>query len=196
MRRRFVTSFFSRPCVLNKNATVHIDRQKMQVSQLQVATDNVQDRLVLRVATKVNEEYRIFFTRRFLRELWPYLTTMLAGHLGQRPALSPQPDAPSNAATTFEQPFRDDNPNYPLGSSPLLISQATLEPAGEGLARLTLREGRERSFELSLSADMLQALCAMLRAASEQAQWEITLDYQGTNEPKAINHTSGKPLLH
>lgn len=168
----------------------------MQVSQLQVSTDNVQDRLVLRVATQVNEEYRIFFTRRFLRELWPLLTSTLTGHLGQRPALPPEPDATSGATTSFEQAFREDNPCYPLGSRPLLVSQATLEPAGEGLARLTLREGRERSFELALSADMLQALCAMLRAASEQAQWEIALDYQSANEPKVINHTSGKPLLH
>lgn len=168
----------------------------MQISQLQVATDNVQDRLLLRVATPDNEEYRIFFTRRFLRELWPHFTTMLTGHLGQRPALTPEPDAATASPHTFEQQFRDNNPSYPLGSKPLLASEATLEPSGDGLARLILREGRERSFELNLSAEMLQALCAMLRAASEQAHWEIALEYQGAPGPMIISHAPGKPLLH
>ena len=168
----------------------------MLISQLQVATDNVQDRLILRVATPDNEEYRIFFTRRFLRELWPHFTTMLNGHLGQPPALTPEPDATAEATNTFEQQFREDNPSYPLGSKPLLASEATLEPAGDGLARLILREGRERSFELSLSTEMLQALCAMLRAASEQAHWEIALEYQGSPAPMIISHAMGKPLLH
>lgn len=168
----------------------------MQISQLQVATDNVQDRLLLRVATPDNEEYRIFFTRRFLRELWPHFTAMLTGHLRLRPAMTPEADAAEDSPNTFEQQFREDNPSYPLGSKPLLASEATLEPAGDGLARLILREGRERSFELSLSAEMLQALSAMLRAASEQAQWEIALEYQGAAGPMIINRAPGTPLLH
>jgi hypothetical protein len=165
----------------------------MQISQLQVATDNVQDRLLLRVSTPDNEEYRIFFTRRFLRELWPHFTTMLSGHLGLQLAMPPEPDDTTNS---FELPFHQENPCYPLGSKPLLASEATLEPAGDGLASLILREGRERSFELNLSADMLQALCAMLRAASEQAQWDIALEHQAPPQPMIISPTPGKSLLH
>jgi hypothetical protein len=42
----------------------------------------VQGRLALRIATEANEEFRIHFTRSFLRELLPHLTAMPAGHLG------------------------------------------------------------------------------------------------------------------
>jgi hypothetical protein len=45
----------------------------------------VQDRLVLRIGTGADEEIRVFFTRRFLRELCPHLTAMLAGHPDARP---------------------------------------------------------------------------------------------------------------
>jgi len=40
----------------------------------------------LRFATQANEKFRIYFTRRLLRESWPHLTAMLAGHLGARAA--------------------------------------------------------------------------------------------------------------
>ena len=54
----------------------------MRISQLQVASDSVQDRLALRIATEANEEFRIHLKRRFLRELLPHLTAMPAGYLG------------------------------------------------------------------------------------------------------------------
>jgi hypothetical protein len=168
----------------------------MQISQLQVANDSIQDRLVLRIATQSNEEIRVFITRRFLRELWPYLTAMLNGHLATRPTFS-QPGDPSNESpAAFDQAFRADNPIYPLGSTPLLASEATLEAAGEGLARLILREGRERNFNLNLNAELLQALCAMLRAASEQAAWNIKLDYTTTLSQVTRHSAPGKSLLH
>jgi hypothetical protein len=83
-----------------------------------------------------------------------------------------------------------------LGSTPLLASEATLEAAGDGLARLILREGRERNFNLNLNAELLQALCAMLRAASEQAAWNIKLDYTTTLSQVTRHSAPGKSLLH
>lgn len=164
----------------------------MQIHQIQVANDSVQDRLLLRIATQAGEEFRIFITRRFLRELWPHLAAMLAGHLQQSPASLPEADAP--LPTDFSQPFTADNPLFPLGANPLLASEATLDASGEGNARLTLREGRERYLTLPLNGELLQALCAMLRAASEQSDWELTLDYQ----PAASRPLSRRPstLLH
>ena len=167
----------------------------MQIRQIQVANDSLQDRLVLRIATQANEEIRVFFTRRFLRELWPHLISMLLDHLAAQPVLSsdiPEADAPEETAS-FEKPFSNDDPLYPLGSMPLLASEATLEAAGPGLARLILREARERSFNMNLNAELLQALCAMLRAASEQAGWELGLDY---GQPAPTPSVSGKSFLH
>lgn len=166
----------------------------MQIRQIQVANDSVQDRLVLRIGTQGNEEIRIFVTRRFLRELWLHLTAMLAGHLGTRPLLKPAAEAEAETpAATFSEPFRDENCTYPLGANPLLASEATLEPAGDGLCRLLVREGGERSFNLNLNADLLQALCSMLRAASEQANWSLQLDYA---PPANAGTQPGNKLLH
>ena len=162
----------------------------MQIRQIQVANDSIQDRLLLRIATQANEEFRVFVTRRFLRELWPHLATMLAGHLHSAPVSAPAAETPP--AADFSQPFAADNPLYPLGATPVLASEATLTAHGDQ-ARLTLREGRERQLTLDLNGELLQALCAMLRAASAQANWDLELAYP----PIATAH--GKrpsPLLH
>ena len=168
----------------------------MQISQLQAANDSVQDRLVLRIATQANEEIRVFFTRHFLRQLWPHLTAMLSGHLAARPVSANAGSPSSENPASFDHPFRDQNPVYPLGSNPLLASEATLEAAGDGQARLILREGRERNFNLNLNAELLQALCAMLRAASEQAQWEMALDYNKACIASPTSKAPAKALLH
>lgn len=168
----------------------------MQVRQLQVAHDSVQDRLVLRIGTQANEEIRVFLTRRFLRELWPHLAAMLAGHLGMARPLTAAPEGQAGGSPTFAEPFREENPGYPLGSNPLLAAEATLEPAGDGLCRLILRELRERGVTLNLNAELLQALCSMLRASAGQAGWDLALEYAAATPSTALAAPAGKPLLH
>ena len=167
----------------------------MQIRQLQIANDHLQDRLVLRVATQADEEYRIWLTRRFLRELWPHLT----GLLGQQTPPMPTLDAEAEAAAeppSFEQPFNDDNATYPLGSTPLLTSEIKFDTLSDGNFSLTFREGRERSFQLGLTTDLLQALCAMLRAGAEQAQWNLALDYAVQPKPGTPSGNSRPSRLH
>jgi len=168
------------------------DEGLMSVRQLQVANDNVQDRLVLRVATGNNEEIRIFLTRRFLREIWPHLSRILSTQLTTPEA--PASSAPPGGQASFEEPFKEDNPTYPLGMTPLLASEATFETPGQNQLRLILREGKERSFTLLLNTELLQALCSMLRAASEKAKWDLGLNYEISTP--ALTATPGKSLLH
>lgn len=171
----------------------------MQIRQIQVACEAVQDRLTLRVSTQANEEYRVWITRRFLRELWPHLVGMLAGHLAARPqAVSETSAAAAPTPPSFDQPFKEDNPLFPLGSSPLLASEANLNAGGEGMAKLVFREARERSFTLNLNAELMQALCAMLRKSAEQLAWGLPLGYAAAPAEKAtLPADEPKPgLLH
>lgn len=170
----------------------------MQIRQIQVASDAVQDRLTLRVATQANEEFRVWITRRYLRELWPHLVTMLSGHLAARPQ-APAEKPAAEPSSSFEQPFKEDNPLFPLGATPLLASEATLTAAGDGIARLIFREGRERSFTLNLNGELMQALCAMLRKSADQAGWALALDYASSTaaETPPMPADDKKPgLLH
>lgn len=165
----------------------------MQIQQLQVAADPIQDRLLLRISTATHEEVRVFLTRRFVRELWPHLVGMLFGHLGARSirleTKETQPDG------DFPQTFQNGNASYPLGSNPLLAAEATLEAGSDGLCKLTMREQKERSFTMMLNAGLLQALCSMLRATSEQSKWDLPLDYDETISVAAAKPAT-KAQLH
>jgi len=163
----------------------------MQVRQLQIAHDALQDRLVLRVATQADEEFRVWLTRRFLRELWPHLAKLL-GQTRSNVPLAADVDA-IPAPPSFEQAFQDDKATYPLGSNPLLTSEIKIDSLADGSFHLTFREGRERSFELGLTPDLLQALCSMLRAAADQAQWGLDLGYA---VPDPISATKISSHLH
>ena len=171
----------------------------MQLRQIQVARDAVQDRLMLRVSTQANEEFRVWFTRNFLREVWPLLTGMLIDHLAATPQMGASAQEPSQQPS-FDQAFQEENPRYPLGSQPLLTSEASLTAINEKTVQMTFREGRERTFNLSLNADLLQALCAMLRASAEQAAWNLTLDYTSqptpTKAPPEMPAGNKPTLLH
>lgn len=167
----------------------------MQIKQIQATADPVQDRLLLRIATASNEEVRVHVTRRFLRELWPGLTAMLAGHLGH-PLLATTAPPSTGAPGTFAQPYAASDPTLPLGAAPLLPGEAKLEPAGDGRCQLTFREPKERSFTLTLDADLLQALCAMLRAAADQARWDLELPYGSPAPAGTAAVPKGRQLLH
>jgi len=167
----------------------------MPVRQIQVANDSVEDRLILRIGTSNNEEIRVFFTRRFLRDLWPHMAAMLTGHLAAT-HFAPNDDSTEESfaeVASFDLAFQDDNPSFPLGANPLLAIEAILEANGDGAASLTLREARERSFKLSLNAELLQALCSMLRAANEHAEWDLPLEY---TLPVSIANAPANSLLH
>lgn len=170
----------------------------MHIHQLQIAHDSIQDRLLLRVSTQANEEFRVWLTRRFVHLLWPHLVgalsltpepllTPTAAHANAADAAVKPPETPS-----FDQPFREGNPNFPLGSTPLMANEANFDKLADGGLRLTLREARERSLQVQLTADLLTAFCSMLRAASEQAEWKLALDY--AKAPEAGN-TAAEPAM-
>ncbi|MBK7901469.1 MAG: hypothetical protein KA603_11805 [Azonexus sp.] len=163
----------------------------MQIAQIQAAADPIQDRLLLRIATNTQEEVRVFVTRRLLRDLWPLLMAVLADHLGR-----PAPTSGSAPAGAFGEPYRLENPSLPLGAQPLLPGEAKVEPHGPGRCLLTLKEPRERCFALALDADLLHALCAMLRAGAEQARWDLDLPYGSPAPAGAEAAPKGKQFLH
>ncbi|WP_371322413.1 hypothetical protein VX159_08250 [Dechloromonas sp. ZY10] len=178
----------------------------MQLRQLQVASDSIQDRLLLRFSTSQNEEVRVWLTRRFLRQIWPALLQM-AEQVGEPASLAGEEADSGDAGSkrddaSFEQAFVEDDPSYPLGKKPLLASEAKLDLLEDRSLRLSLSEGRERSCSLHMDGELLQFFCAMLRAAERQAEWNLGLDY-GEQPAKAApqsvhteSSSGGSKLLH
>lgn len=170
----------------------------MSIHQLQVAFDALQDRLVLRLSTTANEEIRAHLTRRFVREIWPHLVRVLAGHLGGTPANreAPASDQSARNAGTFSEPFQDDQLTRPLGSTPLLVAECKIEIPDAGRCRLILREPRERSLVLELDKNLMEIFCSMLRAAANAADWGLPLEYDARPVPPPPESDDAPKILH
>lgn len=164
----------------------------MQIRQIQVANNALEDRLHLRIATQDHEEIGVFITRRLLRELWHPLMTLLLERMStqQSPAVTSQRSASS---PSFDQPFSNENPRFPLGETPLLASEVNLEMTSPELVKLTFREGQSRNISLSLDNDLMHAFCAMLRTAAEQAAWDLPLEYTTQRPTPSLATTPSTP---
>lgn len=168
----------------------------MSIQQIQVAADILQDRLLLRVSTTTHDEVRVFLTRRFLRELWPHLARELVLHDAVPSPQAAQAVADPPPPPDFSQPFKNEQATFPLGSTPLLASEAAMEALSDGSRRLTFREQNERSFALSMNADLMASLCSMLRAGNQRLQWDLPLDYSQLPPTEPPVKAPAKRLLH
>ena len=167
----------------------------MQIRQIQVANNALEDRLQIRIATQENEEIGVFITRRFLRELWPHLMTILLDRFTT--SGNPQTQKKSSSAPSFDQAFNNENAQFPLGETPLLASEINLEMVGQEAVKVTFREGQERNISLSLDADLMHAFCAMLRTASDQAGWDLQLEYSKQRPMSAhVIPSANRGVLH
>ncbi len=59
----------------------------MQIHQIQIRHDETEDRLLLRLSTSDNHEFRFWLTRRFVKRLWAMLVQMLSLHPRQGPGI-------------------------------------------------------------------------------------------------------------
>ena len=167
----------------------------MQIAQLQVAFDPRTDRLMLRIASQAQEEFRIALTRRLVKALWPHLQRMLESHLAaatpteapnssagaeapadEPTAAPPQGEADAAGAGTYNEPFDDSNLTHPLGTEPLLAMESRLQPRKGAICRVMLGELRARQVTFDCDRELMQALCAMIRATVDKAEWNLDLD--------------------
>ena len=171
---------------------------QLKIRQIQVAHNAIEDRLLIRIATQNSEEIGVFITRRFLRELWPFLVTILLDHLSNAtPVLASNQPKNSPSGASFDEDFSNENPKFPLGEKPLLATEVNIELAGQNAVKITFREAQQRNISLNLDSDLMHALCSMLRSTSEQAGWDFQLDYVKQKPTAAIQSAPAiRRMLH
>ena len=184
----------------------------MQIAQLQVAFDPRADRLLMRIASQTNEEFRVALTRRLVKALWPHLQRMLESHLAEaspaapsdaptqaaEPAKAPQPNEETAAGTgTYSEPFDDSKLTHPLGDEPVLAMESRLQPRKGPICRVMLGEVRARQVTFDCDRELMLALCAMIRATVDKAEWNLDLDALA-KPPESDRVTTKKisPTLH
>ncbi|QID17844.1 hypothetical protein G3580_09440 [Nitrogeniibacter mangrovi] len=168
----------------------------MQIKQLQVNFDAREDRLMLRIATAERDEIAVALTRRLIKVLWPFLQRMLEGHLAAESGTETEETLQATlGAGSFSEPFDEDDLSHPLGTDPVLAMESRLQPIDGPACRIMLGEIRGRQVSFDCDRDLLEALCAMIQATVEQADWDLDLAALALPEPTVVE-PDASPTLH
>ncbi len=159
-----------------------------KLQQLNISFEPAQDRLLLRLRTDDDSEFRSWITRRYLKLLWGVLKEMLA-------SLSPTPAQSDNATqgamlafqeeaalqkTDFQSPYKEGASTLPLGEEPVLLTDIQRKPGPNGLQILRLAPQGQQGLELTCDLTMLHSLSKLFSDAMQKAQWDLDLRMYST----------------
>ena len=156
----------------------------MNIHQLQLAFDAAEDRVLFRVSTTAQEEFRVFLTRRFVRMLWPHLLRSLENKVAVK---APVPEARREVLafehekavreTDFSKPFAEaaaEKPHrFPLGEEPFVAALGQLRVESAGVYKLSLNPAKGQGVEIGLDDRLMHSFCRLLETAARNAEWDL-----------------------
>ena len=155
----------------------------MNIHQLQLAFDAAEDRVLFRVSTTAQEEFRVFLTRRFVKMLWPHLLRMLENKVAvkapeaRREVLAFEHEK-AVRETDFSRPFAapgaDAPHRFPLGEVPFVAVQGQVRVEGAGAYKLVLNPGAGQGLEIGLDDRLMHSFCKLLETAARNAEWDLS----------------------
>ena len=179
----------------------------MSLKQFNATYVAEEDRVLFRVTTNANEEFRLWLTRARVAELLALGAKAAVVKLEREQVeLLPQQ---AKAVAEFNQQalkqstqFTEFEPatRLPLGAEPLLVRAMKMELKEQVLA-LHMEVSAGRVLTLSLNDDMAAKLRLLLETISDKANWQVHLNtpvVHASAEPEVLTKDTGgdKKLLH
>jgi len=152
-----------------------------QLDQIQISFVAVEDRLLLRVSTRNQEEFRCWLTRRFVKAIMPALEQALAAH----PRIQSQPDPLAKQAlldfeheaarqnSDFATPYKGGGRALPLGEAPVLLTRGQFRPQADGGITLTLAPEHGGGIDLALNPTLLHSFVALIEQTVQATDWDL-----------------------
>lgn len=154
-----------------------------RIHQMQVMFSPEEDRLQLRINTQSRTEFRFWLTRRFVKRFWPGLRRAMEVNVGAVETQETSQEARSAmldfmhqhavSQTNFSTQFQEHPAETPLGSKPILITRARLEPRERGSYMVSLHPQESHGIEVAMDANLLHSFCKLLMDAVSKADWDL-----------------------
>lgn len=173
----------------------------MNIHQLSVLHDERQDRLLLRLNTQDSQEFRFWLTRRMTQRFMPAIEQSAARLEAAQPGVA-APDSASQQLLSelkrdaflqkadFSTPFETQATQLPLGSEPMLITDAHLSILAKGGMEISFEDKTDpqqvRSCQLRLQVSLVHGMVHLIQQAADKAQWGLTA---------VVKPTDAAPLL-
>lgn len=161
----------------------------MNIHQVCVSYIHEQDRFLVRINTRSEEEVRLWFTRRLTLGLLPLLdkasSKLLASQLAPVSIAAPLEEQRQRMLDNFKQeaaahdgdyltPYREKATALPLGSDPLLVTEIKMTPLASGQLQLEILEklaDSMRTLQITMDAQLTCGLVQLLNQGLSASQW-------------------------
>jgi len=179
----------------------------MDLHQIQVTYQQDDDRILVRATFNRHDsgplEFRAWFTRRFVKFLWPGLTTILQAQVVLNNMQMAQASAELvnmenqialneiKGQGNFDKPFDASMCQYPLGELPILLTDVAFSLNANQPARIHFLDAQKNGLALDFTQGVLHGFCALLQQAVKVAEWEMDLQMPGArpvdDTPRVLN---------
>lgn len=153
-----------------------------KINQIQASYHPTEDRILLNIKTLNEQVYLAWITRRFMKIFIPVLhgqhptsgQTLFDEKKAQLAQIEKQR---TQLLGDFESEYqKPENPNYPLGESPILLAKITFKDIYSDQAQLILEPEKGQGIILPYHADLLGPLIKIFAQALSSAEWALDLD--------------------
>lgn len=155
-----------------------------QLQQINISFVPLEDRLLLRLTSGkagALSEYRVWFTRRFVKLLWATMGQMLAGEIKKNPYFSPEnqqevgrfQEAAALGKTDFSTPYQAEQAALPLGVEPILASSIQTGNDAGGQQVIRINDLRNQGITITMTPQLIYSVRKLLADAIFQAQWDL-----------------------
>ncbi len=179
----------------------------MAIHQIQIRHDETEDRLLLRLSTTDNCEFRFWLTRRFTKRLWGMLVQMLAWDQAVKQQVSPETrrtvldiqhegySQQANYTKEFEEPAREVPRRMPLGEAPVLLAKANGKKRDDSFQMLGLHPLQGQGIDITLDTRLLHIFTRLLREQVAKTDWDVNLAlYEATQQTPPAQETAPRKL--
>jgi hypothetical protein len=158
----------------------------MNIHQMSVLHDERQDRLLLRLNTQDQKEFRFWLTRRLTMRLIPVVKQSAARLEAAQPGVAATDSRSQSLLSEFKReaflekadfqtPFDTQARQWPLGPEPMLITDVHLSIQPGDVLEMTFEDKSDppqvRSCRLNLRIDLLHGMVHLIEQAFDKAQW-------------------------
>lgn len=152
-----------------------------QISQIQIKYIAAEDRLLLRVSSSDDREFRFWMTRRFIKMIWPALGNALKQSSRIQTQSSPAAKRELLAFehhqavsdSDFTTPYRDTPKTLPLGNAPIVLAKMQLRRKDDGSTVMSLGPERGTGIDLALDTAVLHSLTELISNGARIAGWDL-----------------------
>jgi hypothetical protein len=163
-----------------------------QLRQLNVSYVEVEDRLLLKMSTSDDQEYRAWCTRRYTRLLLERLEVLFETEVSEEKTLPSEArkdmariqHSSSVSEDAFTQSYEAEPVSYPLGEEGVLLTRISYKRSERGVLMLSLSGEGGTGLTLNMNSKLQHHLYEIFDRASRRAGW-----LEGSRPP-------GAPVVH